>query len=114
MRQRIQVKVTLMPVLDANGKPWASAIRHATSLDLSERGIRLSHCGFLPLGSIVRAVFRIPDGAKYLVACYARVVRLDARKHPGYGLKFIDFGPGTTRRIRSITWRFRALTPQRT
>lgn len=113
MRQRIEVKVTLMPVLDADGKPWSSAIRHATSLDLSEKGIFLSHCGFLPLGSTVRTVFRIPDSAKTVVASYARVVRLDARQHPGYGLKFVAFGPGATRGIPDNTQRIRAITPPR-
>jgi hypothetical protein len=94
--------VDVLPVFDTSGLPSAAPRRRGVTVDVSASGLCCSQVGYLPVGALVRLFVGLPDGSNRL-SCYARVVRCDMHRRPGYGFKLVGLGPSDTSRLTHLT-----------
>ncbi len=106
-RQAVQLRINILPLLDAARRLVRSRPRTGISLDLNEHGMLCCRVGYLPVGGVVRLFMRLPDRPEQLLACNARVMRCDLVSQPSYGLRFIDLPPSDALRLRSYAESFR-------
>lgn len=99
-RHRVQMEVVVHPLLDPQRESWGSRLRRGRSRDLTEHGMLVAHTGYLPLGSVVRLFFLLPDGGS--VTCHGEVVRHELWGAPRYGIKFFGLSLLDGHRIRSL------------